>query len=230
MSQPGSISFSQIFMVVVIIAGSMAVSIASLIVVLRKRHSQAVKFEPMHVADLIKLIVTLASFVTVCVTLFLLVLQNQTIVMQTKYTYQSLESNVFGVLTNQALATDEIFIREPDLRPYFYLGKVVTENDPFYEKVKATSEYLLDFYDSQVAQLTKYPNLWRSEKDAWVSGIIDQFAWSPFLCRYLEINKAWYSDGLLLLKAKGEARRQQGSTRQPEIDSFGSGGEKPLKK
>jgi hypothetical protein len=227
MSEPGSISFSQIFILVVIIAGSIAITITALVLILRKRHSAAVKFEAIHVADLIKLIVTLASFVTVCVTLFLLVLQNQTIVMQTRYSHQSVESNVFGALTNQALATDDIFIKEPNLRPYFYYGKDVTENDPLAEKVKATAEYFLDFYDSQVAQLQKYPNLWRAEKDAWEAGIIDQFAWSPFLCWYLEVNKEWYSEGLLKLKRRGEEKRQKGSTRQPKIGLFNSDGKTP---
>ncbi len=227
MSLSGPIGFSQVLIVVVIIAGSIAISITTLIVVLRKRHSEAVKFEPIHVADLIKLIVTLASFVTVCVTLFLLVLQNQTIVMQTQYTHQSLESNVFGTLTNQALATDDIFIKDPDLRPYFYNSKTVTENDPLVEKVKATAEYFLDFYDSQVTQLKKFPNLWRSEKDAWEAGIIDQFAWSPFLCWYLETNKTWYSEGLLLLKRRGEEKRRQGFQRQPSIGLLSTDGKKP---
>jgi hypothetical protein len=224
MSPSGPITFSQVFIVVVIIAFSIAITIATLIIVLRKRHSQAVKFEPIHVEELIKLIVTIASFVTVCVSLFLLILQNQTIVMQTRYTHQSLESNVFGVLTSQTLLADDIFIREPDLRPYFYYGKTITENDSLYDKVKAASEYLLDFFDSQVTQLKKFPNLWRSEKDAWEAGIIDQFAWSPFLCWYLEINKEWYSEGLLLLKKKGEAKRQKGSKRQPKIGLFNPDG------
>ena len=227
MSLPGSINFYQIFILVVIIAGCIAITIVTLISVLRKRHSHAVTFEPIHVSELIKLIVTIASFVTVCVTLFLLVLQNQTIVMQTRYTHQSLESNVFGVLTNQALATDDIFIRDPNIRPYFYYGKVLTENDPLSDKVKATAEYLLDFFDSQVSQLQKYPKLWRSEKDAWESGIIDQFAWSPFLCWYLEVNKEWYSEGLLKLKRRGEEKRQKGSTRQPKIGLFNSDGKTP---
>lgn len=218
MTLSGPISFYQVFILVVIIAASIAISITTLILILRMRHSHAVKFEPIHVTELIKLIITLGSFVTVCITLILLVMQNQVIVIQTKYTHQSLESNVFGTLTNQVLATDDLFIKDPDLRPYFYYGKIVTENDPLAEKVKATGEYFLDFYDSQVAQLKKYPNLWRSEKDAWEAGIIDQFAWSPFLCWYLEINKAWYNEGLLLLKQKGEEKRQKGFKRQPAID------------
>jgi hypothetical protein len=223
----GSITFSQVFILVVILAGTIAISISTLILILRKRRSQAIKFEPIHISELIKLIVTLGSFVTVCVTLFLLVLQNQTIVMQTKYSQQSVESNVFGSLTNQALATDGIFINAPNLRDYFYNGKIVTENDPLAEKVKAAAEYLLDFYDSQVTQLKRYPNLWRSEKDAWESGIIDQFTWSPFLCWYLDVNKAWYSEELLLLKRKGEGKRRKGNTRQPRIESFENNGKTP---
>jgi hypothetical protein len=87
--------------------------------------------------------------------------------------------------------------------PYFYHGKLITNDDPLAGKVKAAAEYLLDYFDSQATQLKKYPNLWRSEKDAWEANIIDQFAWSPVLCWYLEVNKSWWSDELFALMQKG---------------------------
>ena len=139
----------------------------------------------MHISELIKLIVSVASFVTVCITLILLVYQNHTIVLQTRYSWQSVENNVFGIVTNQTLAEDQLFVNAPELRPYFYHGKLITPDDPLAEKVKAAAEYLLDYFDSQATQLKKYPNLWRSEKDAWEANIIDQFAWSPVLCWYV---------------------------------------------
>lgn len=219
MNQPVSISLFSVFLMIIIIAASIGISIAVLVILLRKRHSQAVKFEPMHISELIKLIVSVASFVTVCITLILLVYQTRTIVLQTRYSWQSVESNVFGIVTNQTLAEDQMFLNAPELRPYFYHGKLITKDDPLAEKVKAGAEYLLDYFDSQATQLKKYPNLWRSEKDAWEANIIDQFAWSPVLCWYLEANKTWWSDELFALKQKGEEQRQKGHTQQPLFDA-----------
>jgi hypothetical protein len=154
----------------------------------------------------------------VCITLILLVAQNRTIVLQTKYSLQSVESNVFGIVANQTLAEDQMFVNTSEVRPYFYYGKLLSDDDPLAEKVKAVAEYLLDYFDSQATQLRKYPNLWRSEKDSWEANIIDQFAWSPVLCWYLEINKGWWSDDLFKLKEIGEQKRRAGYNRQPAFD------------
>jgi hypothetical protein len=225
MNQPVSISLFNVFLMMIIIAGSIGLSIGGMVILLRKRHSQAVKFDPMHISDLIKLIVSVASFITVCITLILLVYQNRTIVLQTRYSWQSVESNVFGIVTNQTLAEDQMFVNAPELRPYFYHGKLITASDPLAEKVKAAAEYLLDYFDSQATQLKKYPNLWRSEKDAWEANIVDQFAWSPVLCWYLEVNKTWWSDELYALMVKGEERRKKGHKQQPLFDAVNNRGE-----
>jgi hypothetical protein len=215
MNLPGPIGFSEVMILVVFIAASIAIIITTLIFMLRKREAKSVRFDPMHISDLIKLIVSLASFVTVCVTLFFLVLQNRTIVLQTKFNLQSVESNVFSTMTNQSLASDEVFLSHPEIRPYFYSGKVLVENDPLADRVKSAAEYYLDYFESQTTQLKKYPNLWRSEKNAWESNIIDMFAWSPVLCQYLEINKDWYDEEIMELKKAGEAKRRQGHVKQP---------------
>jgi len=219
MNQPFSISLFNVFLMMLIIALSIGLSIAGMVILLRKRKTQAIKFDPIHISELIKLIVSVASFITVCITLILLVNQNITIVLQTKYSWQSVESNVFGIVTNQTLAEDQMFVNSSEIRPYFYYGKLLTDNDPLSEKVKATAEYLLDYFDSQATQIKKFPNLWRSEKDAWEANIIDQFAWSPVLCWYLETNKNWWSDELMALKERGEQKRQAGFRRQPPFDA-----------
>jgi hypothetical protein len=214
MTLPGPISFLEVFIAVVLIAGVLTIVITGLVVVLRRRQSSVVKFEPMHVHELIKLIVSLASFVTVCITLFLLVLQNRTIVMQTRFNLESVESSVFGTVTNQSLASDEMFVRYPELRPYFYSGKNLEEGDPRADQVKALAEYYLDYFQSLSTQLKKYPHLWRYEKREWEANIVDMFAWSPALCRYLDANPDWYSEELAALKQAGELKRQ-GQARQP---------------
>jgi hypothetical protein len=215
MNLPGPISFFEVMILVAFIAAFITITIITLILVLRKRGTKSVKFDPMHISDLIKLIVSVASFVTICVTLFFLVLQNQTIVIQTKFNLQSIESNVFGTISNQSLASDDVFLRFPELRPYFYSGKALVENDPLADKVNSAAEYYLDYFESLATQLKKYPHLWRSERNAWEANIIDMFAWSPALCRYLEVNKEWYGEELMELKKVGEAKGRQGYAKQP---------------
>jgi hypothetical protein len=215
MNLPGPISFFEVMILVAFIAGSIAIIIITLIIMLRRREAKSVRFDPMHISDLIKLIVSVASFVTVCVTLFFLVLQNRTIVMQTKFNLQSVESNVFGTMTNQSLASDDVFLRFPEIRPYFYSGKALVANDPLADRVKSAAEYYLDYFESLTTQLKKYPNIWRFERNAWEANIIDMFAWSPVLCQFLEINQAWYGEELMGLKKAGEAKRRQGYGKQP---------------
>ncbi len=214
MGTPAALGFAEVVILIVFFVSSMAVMFASLIWILRKRQSKVVKFEPIHINDLIKLILSVGSFVMVLVTLVFLVLQNRIIVTQTKYASESVESNVFSTVTSQNLLTDDIFLKYPKLRPYFYLGKDVKEGDPLSEQVKAAAEYLLDYYDSQTTQLQKYPGIWRYEKGSWEANISDMFAWSPVLCRYLEANKAWYGDELLNLKVAGEQKRERGGRQQ----------------
>ncbi len=214
MGTPAALGFYEVLILIGFFVFCFAVMIGALILVLRRRQSKAVKFEAIHFSELIKLIISVGSFVTVCVTLVFLVLQNRIIVAQTKYASQSVESNVFSTVTSQNLSTDEIFLKYPELRPYFYQGKDIKEGDPLSGQVQAAAEYLLDFYDSQSTQLKKYPNIWRYEKGSWEANISDMFAWSPVMCRYLEANKEWYDDYLMILKTAGEKKRDNGGRQQ----------------
>ena len=209
-----SIGFIEVIILIAFFVSSMAVMLFTLIFFLRKRQSKVVRFEAVHITELIKLIISVASFVTVCVTLVFLVLQNRIIVAQTRYALQSVESNVFSTVTTQNLSSDDIFIKNPELRPYFYQGTDLRDDDPLADRVKATAEYILDYFDSQSTQLKKYPHIWRTEKGAWEANITDMFAWSPVLCRYLEANKEWYDDDLIILKKAGEKKQERGARRQ----------------
>jgi heme/copper-type cytochrome/quinol oxidase subunit 2 len=214
MAQVAPISFYNIFMLVMFFLATVTAMLLTLILVLRRQKSQLVKFEPIHINDLIKLLISVATFVTVCITLVLLVLQNRTVVMQTRYALQSVESNVFSAVTTQNLAEDKVFIKYPEVRPFFYNGKKLSADDPLRQRVQATAEYLLDLFDSMCTQLKKYPQLWRHEKRAWEQNIIDMFAFSPVLCDYLEVNQHWYNDDLMALKRLGEQRRRVGLSQQ----------------
>jgi hypothetical protein len=212
--KPAILSFFDLILLVALFAAFMVIVITVLILVLRKRHSKVVSFEAIHIAEVIKLIISAGSFITVCITLILLVLQNHTIVTQTRYALESAKSHVFGLVTTYTLASDELFIKYPELRPYFYQGKDIHPSDPHYPKVLAAAEYLLDYFDSLETHLKKYPNLWFSEEKTWESNTIDMFAWSPILCRFLEGTKNWFSEDLYKLKVAGEEKRRQGHVRQ----------------
>jgi hypothetical protein len=214
MGPPTALGFHEVLILIILFVATMAAMFASLILVLRKRHSKVVKFEAIHVHELIKLIVSVGSFITVCITLVILVMQNRVIVAQTHYALQSVESNVYSTVTSQNLGTDDLFLKFPELRPYFYGGKQLNEGDPHFAMALAAAEYLLDNYDAQMMQLKKYPGLWRSEKGSWEANISDMFAWSPLLCRFLEAHEAWYGDDLMTLKKAGEHKRTRGDGNQ----------------
>ncbi len=214
MPTPAPISFWEVFILLLILVATMALMIIALVSILRRRQSKSVKFDPIHISELIHLIISVGSFVVVCITLVFLVYQNRIIVAQTKFALQSVQGNVFSTVTGQNLQTDELFLRDPELRPYFYGGKDIAAGDPLSERVKAAAEFLLDYYDSQTEQLKKYPEIWRYEQGSWEANISDMFAWSPVLCRYAEANKAWYGEDLLHLKLAGERKRERGGRQQ----------------
>ncbi len=205
---PSAIGFYEVIFLIALFVSLFTVAVGALILTLHRCQSRAVKFEAIHITELIKLIISVGTFVTVCLTLVFLVLQNRIIVAQTRFALQSVESNVFSTVTGQNLQTDDMFLRYPEIRPFFYQGKDLEDSDPLAGRVKAAAETLLDYYDSQTTQLQKYPNIWRYERGSWEANIIDMFAWSPVLCRYLEANKGWYGDELMALKTAGEKKRE----------------------
>lgn len=204
----------ELLLIIAIIAVTVFALIAAGLIYLRRTRPQAVALEAIKVHELISLIISILYFITVCVTLILLIVQNRNISMQTKFALESLEGNVYGLVMNQALAQDELFIKNPEMRPYFYEGKELTAGDPLYHKVLSTAEYLLDFYDSLEKQLKRYPYLWIHEQKGWEANTVDMFSWSPVLCRYLDSSREWYSDSLYALKTAGEKKRRQGLSKQ----------------
>ena len=201
-------------LIIAIITITVFALIAAGIIFLKRTRPPAVALEAIKVHELISLVISICYFITVCVTLILLIIQNRNISMQTKFALESLEGNVYGLVMNQALAQDELFIKNPETRPYFYESKGLHPDDPLYLKVLATAEYLLDFFDSLEKQLKRYPHLWIHERRGWEANTIDMFAWSPVLCRYLDASREWYSDDLYALKTAGEKKRREGFGKQ----------------
>ncbi len=77
------ISFFQVLIMVLIFLAAVAGMFYGLVLVLRKRQSQTVKFDPIHISEVVHLIISVGSFIIVCITLVVLVMQNRIIVAQT---------------------------------------------------------------------------------------------------------------------------------------------------
>jgi hypothetical protein len=214
MSPFSAIDVNQIILLVMLVIALFIILIFASIFILRKKRPQIVALEAIKIHEFISLCISFLYFIIVVITLIVLIYQNKIISTQANYALQSVEGSIYSNITTQSLAEDQIFINNPELRPYFYGGKELEPNSPLRHMVRGTSEYLLDYFDSLQSQLKKYPNLWIHEKREWQANTIDMFAWSPELCRYLDATKDWYSPELYALRVAGEKKRQEGYTRQ----------------
>jgi uncharacterized membrane protein len=68
MVTPAPIGFFQVLILVLLFLSFMAFMITAVVLILRKRKTEAVKFEALHIYEVIKLIISSLTFVTVCIT------------------------------------------------------------------------------------------------------------------------------------------------------------------
>ena len=114
------------------------------------------------------------------------------IYLQTSATSESLAVSAYQSISAQTLELDQIFIQRPYLRPYFYSGAPINENDDRYAEVMSVAEFQLDFFDSALSQLDHMPRDKRLDRNAWDKYISDSFANSPALCMRFKRNPNWY--------------------------------------
>ena len=168
-----------------------------------------VSLQPITLYELLSLGISIAGFATVIITLVLLIRQTREMTTQTKYVAETLKSSAYEIGSNEMFTVAEIFINYPELRPYFYSGRDIGEDDPSYSRVAAVAEFLLNFFGSVLLQMEHFPGVW--PRKSWETYIIDSFANSPVLCRYLESVDDWYIDELVALMRAGQEQRPQGS-------------------
>lgn len=159
-----------------------------------------VSFQPLTDYEFFSLIVSIAGFVAIIVTIILT--RSQTTSMA-----QSLKENIHEISSNQMFDMDKVFIDHPEMRPYFYARKDISENDPSYQRALAISEYLLDYFGSILVQRKRFPNVWPS--NWWYPYFTYVFANSPLLCRQLKETKEWYTEELSHIMNQGEKLQQK---------------------
>jgi hypothetical protein len=64
------------------------------------------------------------------------------------------------------MALDRVFIDLPELRPYFYDGREVPDDEPMRARVMATAELIVDLADS-VSSMICHGQLDHSDQKAW---------------------------------------------------------------
>ena len=120
--------------------------------------------------------------------------QTRLIYVQTGQATVNMQASIYATIANQTLELDKIFIEKPELRPFFYDGVDIKENEKNYNQVMAIAEYHLDFFDSTMTQLGYIPEEQDSKenKETWNHYFADGFAKSPALCKRIRSNSNWY--------------------------------------
>ena len=149
--------------------------------------------QPISLYDLITLIVSAAGFIAVIISIHLL--------------NKSLQSSTFEAGRGHLFDFNQIFITYPELRPYFYSRKEISEDDPNYERVMAMAENFQDFMDSVLMQRKRFPQVW--PKSWWLPYFKYIFVNSPALCRSLESTSDWYQKELIDLMNEAKSLKQK---------------------
>jgi hypothetical protein len=160
------------------------------------------------------LIISVAGFAAVIVSLVFLIRQTREMTKQSRSIAVSLKDNAFESMKSLVIKIDEIFLEYPELRPYFYGGKVFKETDEvLFHKVSTVAETILDIFLSIIQRRKNFSNIWyiwpQEELDNYFRFV---FANSPFLCNYLEGKHDWYIKEMIILMKEGKSLHMDGTT------------------
>lgn len=163
-----------------------------------------VSSQPMTLYEILSLIISGLGFITVIITLDLLRRQTREMTAQSNYVADSLKQSVYATPSSKAFVVDKVFISEPGLRPYFYSGKDISEDDPYYDKVIAVADLILDFFDYIVLHPKDVTKTF--DPKSWERYMKDTFDNSPVLRRRLnEAKGKWHSKKLAAIMTADEA-------------------------
>lgn len=91
---------------------------------------------------------------------------------------------------DMAARLKQVFVDDPELRPYFFDGRELEESDPKYGKVVAAA----DFYCLYLEQIATQSGVIGSEnRKQWLAYAAGIYARSPVLRNYLADKQSWYS-------------------------------------
>jgi hypothetical protein len=169
--------------------------------------------EFMTLFETLSLIVWTVSSVTVLISLWLVYRQTAIFSKQTDYVARSLTETRSENLNNQVKEITRVFITYPELRPYFYEGRVIEPNDVHYHRAAAVAELILDIFWSMSAtteRLLPYEFSPDGQR-LWEDYLADSFSQSPILVQTLTEHQAWYGQAIVDQMNNGLKRRSSGT-------------------
>lgn len=148
--------------------------------------------KPITLFELLSLVVSVAGFVLVIISIYLLR-------RQLSIADRGLRESWLIPLKTQQLEIDKLFIDRPHLRKYFYEAEIVSDSKTDeYAQVAATAEYILDHLAGVISQRTADGKPLTST--IWREYMKDSFINSPALCMILEKHRRWYPKELYDIK------------------------------
>jgi hypothetical protein len=166
-----------------------------------------VSIQPITLYEVCTLIISVAGFLTVIVSLVLLIRQASEMTKQTRSVADALKDSSFESMRSLVFRIDEVFLEYPELYPYFYEGENPSETDELLQnKLSVVAGAILDTFLSIIQRRKHFPHvlqLWpQVELNNYFRFV---FSKSPFLCNYLETAQDWYVEELATLMEEGRA-------------------------
>lgn len=127
---------------------------------------------------------------------------------------ESARSAAFSSYAQQATRLNDLFLKNYELRAYFYEGKSHLDADPMvHDRILALAEAVLDALEIVALHQKYFTRVW--PENTWEAYARLLFRSSPVMRAYLAANPSWYPDELRSLAADagsdGDAGRAQGA-------------------
>lgn len=113
---------------------------------------------------------------------------------------ESARSSAFSSYAAQATRLNDLFLRNFELRAYFYEGRDYKDADPLVkERLLAMAEAVLDALEIVALHQKYFTRVW--PENTWEAYARLLFRSSPVMRDYLAANPSWYPDELRILAA-----------------------------
>jgi hypothetical protein len=146
--------------------------------------------------ETLSLVVSLGGFTAVVLTLSIFLRQTRAMAEQARLLAESARRDSFDRVAAQAFLLDQLFLDYPEVRPYFYEGKLLSDEDPVLRhRIAAAAETVLDVFGVIVLHRERFAEVWSS--NTWDEYMRHVFARSPFLCSYLRDVHKWFPPDLV---------------------------------
>lgn len=139
-----------------------------------------------EILDLVQIVASILGPVVVIVTIPLLVRQTRVIA-------EGARSATFAHYRDQSARLNDLFLANPDLRPYFYEGRQVdSEDDLLRQRVEAMAEAILDVLEAIVLHQRYFKRVWARNTFEEYAGVL--FRPGSILTEYLAAHPTWWPE------------------------------------